>query len=562
MRTRILLLVVLAILLGPPSARAQRPPAPALGLKHSPRPTSAAITSADLATRVYIFADDSMLGRLPGSLGEQRAVAYLEREARRLGLRPAAGSDGYRQAVPLVYRWVSERSSLSGGGASFELWKDFAPAPTPRVPWASMSPRRFDATPVVFGGVYSDTSTWIAGDSAAGKAVLLVTKPGDGIANTARFDRSLAVIIDDLPSDPPGPVAAVRRRQALLRRGPGGSMSIPIRIRVTRDAAVRLLGGVRLDGLRPGTRGTELTGTIAFVDTLVSAWNVVGVLPATARTGQPGYVALMAHHDAYGFNDSPLDHDSLHAYSLERERRSPSVGRRGVRGAAVSTDIRVNTDSLRSLRPVRPDSIFNGAMDDASGSMALLEIAEALSRRGAARRSRSLLFVWHAAEEAGKLGSAWFTDTAPALRDSIVAALNIDGFGWWERSDYESGGPRTLVLGGARGSPELGAIARRVNEQARGPLILDFELDVAGRPSPGWCASDHIMYARYGIPALFVSSPLAHDQHRPTDEPQYLDYYGMARATAFVRDLAITLANAPRPKRSAVANSDLRALCS
>ena len=80
---------------------------------------------------------------------------------------------------------------------------------------------------------------------------------------------------------------------------------------------------------------------------------------------------------------------------------------------------------MHKARPPKLDSIVNGADDDGSGSMGLLEIAESMAA-SAARPKRSLLFVWHSGEESGLQGSRWFTDHPTVPRDSIVAQINID----------------------------------------------------------------------------------------------------------------------------------------
>ena len=104
-------------------------------------------------------------------------------------------------------------------------------------------------------------------------------------------------------------------------------------------------------------------------------------------------------------------------------------------------------DSLRTLHPARRDSINNGADDDGSGSMALLEIAEAMVKGD--RPKRSVLFVWHAAEEDGLLGSRYFSDHPTVPRDSIVAEINTDMLGRGRASDHEGGGPSYRVIGSA-----------------------------------------------------------------------------------------------------------------
>ncbi|MFN5200957.1 MAG: hypothetical protein ACK5HM_04095, partial [Gemmatimonas sp.] len=92
-----------------------------LPLKHTPRPTTGAITSQDLMTRLYIFADDSLAGRDVGTEGHFKATEYLAREMQRLGLRPAGDSGTYFQTLPLKSRKVDRLSSFVAGGTNLTL---------------------------------------------------------------------------------------------------------------------------------------------------------------------------------------------------------------------------------------------------------------------------------------------------------------------------------------------------------------------------------------------------------------------------------------------------------
>src|SRR6476661_9359264 len=114
-------------------------------------PTSGAITPLDLMTRLYKFADDSMMGRLAGTPWNDKGTDYIAAEVKRLGLVPA-GDDGYFQH-PLVSKAFADSSWVGVGDKRFALWKDFAPRPQGDTIVA------FDATPVVFGGVSNDTTT-------------------------------------------------------------------------------------------------------------------------------------------------------------------------------------------------------------------------------------------------------------------------------------------------------------------------------------------------------------------------------------------------------------------
>jgi Zn-dependent M28 family amino/carboxypeptidase len=261
-------------------------------------------------------------------------------------------------------------------------------------------------------------------------------------------------------------------------------------------------------------------------------------------------VALGAHNDHVGYARRPVDHDSLKVANAQRRAAYVALDTAGGealdRAAAqqVADRVRgmtVNVDSLRRVRPARPDSINNGADDDGSGSMALLEIAENLAA-ARARPKRSVLFVWHTAEEKGLLGSRWYADHPTVSRDSIVAQLNIDMIGRGGREDVATGGPDYVgIVGSRRLSTELGGLA--AEEGRRAGLRLDYALDADGHPQNIYCRSDHYNYARYGIPIAFFFTGLHGDYHQVTDEPQYIDYPHYARITNYVRDLAVRLAD-------------------
>src|SRR6476646_7205098 len=144
------------------------------------------------------------------------------------------------------------------------------------------------------------------------------------------------------------------------------------------------------------------------------ARNVVAILPGSDPKLRGEYVAIGAHNDHLGFG-TPADHDSLRLWNVlanriveARTHQTPG-GPGGGLTDAERASIHINVDSLHRLRPARMDSIYNGADDDGSGSVGVLEIAEAFARTHP-RPKRSIIFVFHTGEEAGLLGSQWFTD--------------------------------------------------------------------------------------------------------------------------------------------------------
>jgi hypothetical protein len=268
-----------------------------------------------------------------------------------------------------------------------------------------------------------------------------------------------------------------------------------------------------------------------------TARNVVAVLPGSDPALRGQYLALGSHKDHVGVARRAVDHDSLRitAWFASRAEVTGEIG--------SSAGVRAAIDSVRRLRPPRRDSIANGADDDASGSMALLEIAEALAA-APHRPRRSILFVWHSAEEDGLVGSAWFTDHPTVPRDSIVAQINIDMIGRGSADDVAGGGDDYLIaVGHRRLSSELGAIVDSVNAARRRPFRIDLSWDDPRHPQQIYGRSDHANYARYGIPIVFFFTGLHHDYHSVTDEAPYLDYPHYTRIVEYIQEVAIAIAN-------------------
>ena len=522
-------------------ARAQT----ALPLKHPAAPTKTAITPADLMTRLYLYSDDSMMGRAAGTEYNLKATAYVAAEARRIGLVPAGDSGGYFQNVPLVKREFDARSSLAVDGATLRPWDDYVP----RDPRRTTKP--FDGAQAVYAGTLGD-STMLPPDQAAGKFVVIGVRFGPNLPPTAQVNRgailsryraAAGIAVASLDSMPPGLRAFFREPQYALRDGPQptDTIGLPAYVYVT-AAVARTLLGAPLEGLRAGAAGKTVQGSLGFSESPAPARNVVAILPGGDAALRGEYVAIGAHNDHVGFDHTPVDHDSIRAYNgAERRLELAQPGQQVT--AEQRAQIHVNVDSLHRGHAARPDSIFNGADDDGSGTVSVLEIAEAFAGTRA-RPKRSLIFVWHTGEELGLFGSQYFTDHPTVPRDSIVAQLNMDMVGRGRAEDEVLGGPGYLQLIGTRRlSTELGDLIETVNKARRQPFAFDYQFDASGHPEQYYCRSDHYMYARYGIPIAFFTTGSHRDYHQVTDEPQYIDYDKLTNVTQFVHDVALAVAN-------------------
>jgi hypothetical protein len=533
-----------AALLLPLHLAAQTQPLPRT---HQPQPTTPAITPADLMTRLYIFADDSMQGRETGTIGHLKSTAYIAREVQRMGLTPAGDNGGYFQNLPMVRRAFALTSSMTVGGTTLRAGSDFVAA-------ARGAVRPIDGAQVIFGGTAFDTTNMLSPDQVAGKIVVLTPAAGGGgrgaffgrrRAFRAFFDAlsgaaAVATITDAI--DPEMVESLTHPREGNVFMKSADEEPTAAQLTITPHAAEVLLGGSPASATK-GQLGKTVKGSIVFTEDQAPARNVVAILRGSDPALRNEYVAIGAHSDHVGFRQAgPLDHDSLHIYNEERFAIVGMVPR-GVQPTPEQrqevADIHLNLDSIRALHPERLDSINNGADDDGSGSVTLLEIAEAFGR-GQMKPKRSILFVWHTGEEKGLLGSRWFTDHPTVPRDSIVAQLNMDMVGRGDATDLPVGNPDYLALVGSRRlSTELGDLVEKVNAALQNPLKFDYEYDANGHPENIYCRSDHYSYARYGIPVVFFTTGLHGDYHQVTDEPQYIDYPHMARIGQLVYDIAL-----------------------
>ena len=510
-----------------------------LPIKHAPKPTTAAITADDAMTRLYIFADDSMQGRRAGEPGGIRGTAYIEREVRRLGLTPAGDSGTFFQWVPLITRAVDFNSPLKADDENIVIGTDILPI------GISGMPQSLDGAQIIFAGDATDSTKSITPSQAAGKIVMVTSSAGSG---SNRYPAAVGVITV-IANDQFSRFRAFSTGRSTRMKTDADTARTRLTLAVPAGAVQKLLG-VPLENARPGTVGRTIHGSVHLTMTPAPARNVVAIIKGSDAKLAGEYVAIGAHNDHLGVRrQGPLDHDSLKAFNEAYEKMFVAKTHRGTEfpGSGLSPEerasIHVNVDSLHKLRPARLDSIYNGADDDGSGSVGVLEIAEkfALAKQ---KPKRSLIFVWHTGEELGLYGSEWFTDHPSIPRDSIVAQLNMDMIGRGEAQDVPGGGPHYLeLIGSRRLSTELGDLIESVNKSGGHNFTFDYAFDASGHPEQIYCRSDHYEYARYGIPIAFFTTGGHSDYHQITDEPQYIHYAHLASVADFVADIATHIAN-------------------
>lgn len=476
-----------------------------------------------IAAHLQTLASDAFEGRRPGTRGDSLTVAYLERVLAQAGLRPAGTAGGWRQEV-----------SLALVGAAGELVRrlddhehTFATGTEVAVQAGSGALRLANAEAVFVGhGIDAGTGAWddYKGADVRGKVVVML----QGTPGSAEWRDSGA----QLP--------AGGKLRAATERGAAAVITVAPAASVASAAASARRGVIRVDTVGGGPSGVPslLLDAAAFA--------------RFAGTGDD-LEALAARAGRAGFRPEPLPGQVDLVVAPHRlPFTSPNVlGMVPGRDPALRDEVVVVTahwDHLGRDTALAGDQVFNGALDNASGTSAALEMARALAAGPAPRRS--VLFLFTTAEEAGLLGARWYAARPLHPLAHVVAVVNADFVAPWGL-----GAEMTQIGSGYSSLDTVYAAAAT----ARGRRIIP-------DPMPEqqfFRRSDHYAFVERGIPAI-ANGPgndypgiaadhgrrmfdryLLLDYHRPSDEVRDdWDYRGIADDATLLLDVVRRVADA------------------
>jgi Peptidase family M28 len=477
----------------PTALAAQQSAAPA------PPPAMQLIRQSDLERDLYALAGDAMRGREAGSLDEMRASMWEAKMAREAGLRPAGDDGTYFQWWNMTRTRLSPASEIVIGTHTLVLWKDVAASATLDV--------NLDA-PTVFAGDGSDTTIDVRGRIAIAQ---LVAPP----ASARRF------IGVDSPEWHYARASMAAQGRELARRGAAAVILIADSVGdVAFDAVASTAsrGSYDVDDAETNAAGGRYGRRASGPPIFLARRGLGSVLEPSGQTGRIHLIT------------ESFDYPSVNVVGIVRGT-DPKL-----RDEYVMFSSHTDHDGVRF--PMAGDSIWNGADDNGSTSVAILAIARAFAKHPG---RRSALFIWHGAEERGLLGSRYHATHPVVPLHQIVAVLNGDLIG--------RNNPDTASLLGVqpphRNSTELVRLALEANA-ATGKFALDSTWDRPTHPEGWYFRSDHVPYVRRGIPALMYSTNLHADYHTPRDEPSRIDYAKLTRMADWIYETGWLVANAPK----------------
>ena len=494
----LLLLLLLALPMGISAQRVPPPAGPSIPAAiHE-------IKEGDLQRDLFAMASPAMRGREAGTLDELRASVWVAEQYRRIGLTPAGDDGTWFQWFNIIRTRVSVTSSRASiAGQSLTLFGDLIPLRAASV----------EATgPVIWLSDPSDTTTEVRGRIVA----TILQEPTPSSIRPTSYPLGVRY----------ANAAITATLAKLTARGAAAIFlvaSSPVDSAFDAVAVMRQRGDYEVDRApsRVGGQSVRVSSPPTAAAGFTPAFLVRAAMAATLRGGP----------------------DATLAIRLERFE-TPSVNVIGVlrgRDASLREEyvLYSSHQDANGVRPLVPgDSVLAGADDNASVSVAEFAAARAFV---AQRPKRSILFVNHGAEERGLLGSRYHSAHPVVPLAQIVAVLNGDMIG--------RNHPDSAALLGAqpphRNSRELVDMALQANA-ATSRFVIDTLWDRPTHPEGWYFRSDHLPYARLGVPALMYSSNLHDDYHTAGDIPEAIDYAKLTRMARWMYLTGWYVANAPK----------------
>jgi Zn-dependent M28 family amino/carboxypeptidase len=443
------------------------------------------INAAGIAGHVRFLADDVTEGRAPGSHGSEIAMRYIATQMERFGLKPAGDAGGWQQRFDLVGMQsdVVVPMTFKTGMGTLAMKPVVESIVSPGVEQASISVKDADVVFVGYG-ITAPEQHWddwkdvdVRGKVVivmnndpetdpslfAGKTRLYYGRWDYKYAEAARHGAAGVIIIHTEPSAGyPWQVVQSSWTGESFELPAGDEPRVSLRMWAREDMVQKLckLAGFNLDELRaraekrdfkPVPLNVKMSAALKLKIERIHSANVLGMLPGSDGKLKDQLVVVTAHHDHLG------------------------------------------------IREGTGDTIYNGALDNASGVAALLEIAEAIALSDA-KPKRSILFAAVGGEESGLLGSEYFSQHPIVPPGRIAANINIDGINIW--------GHTTDISYIGFGKSDLDQLlVAAAKAQGR---------TVTGDPMPekgSFYRSDQFSFAKIGVPALYLEAGVLHPGH-------------------------------------------------
>ncbi|MEL7833158.1 M28 family peptidase [Fodinibius sp. Rm-B-1B1-1] len=504
------------------------------------------ITTDFLKPHLTAFAHDTMKGRETGTPSEDKAAAYLAREYKKMGLVPAGDNGSYFQHFEL--------NASINDSVTFELYQK-AENEKKLISRSTSDSKKSAQFVRLFGGIDS-----LSGDIAfAGFGITDEEKGIDHLDGTDLTDKWV-MVFQGIPNVVDGDtlinpnMEAQARFQMIMDKGAKGILVIPVEEPDQYgQVAQKMQGSFGEAGrLTLAYRDKERNDSNGFR----GGYNMVNPELAVEMLSVSSVEKLVSYRQQ--LIDEIADFKAVDTeYSLSQ---TPYTSRETITSKNVlalveggdpklKDEVVVLTSHYDHVGIGEPDStgdhIYNGADDDGSGTIGLLNMAKAFSEaeKNGVKPKRSILFLNVSAEEKGLLGSRYYSDHAIFPMEKTIANLNTDMIGRIDSKHEKEGVEKyAYIIGAELISSELDSVIKVANEQS-GQIQLDKTYNDLNDPNQFYRRSDHWHFGRYRVPFAFFFTGVHEDYHRPSDEVHKIRFDKMTNILQTMYATTVMLAN-------------------
>ncbi len=468
------------------------------------------VTKEDLKKHLVILASDEYEGRETGMKGQRMAAEYIQTQFQSTGLK-AVVNGGYQQEFPIVIEKAGN-SSLSVNGKTYEFIKDFFYV-------GSFKEGTVASPEIAFVGygIESEGYNDYAGIDVKGKIVAFMEgQPKDkkGV-DIIKGDNAMSWTMD-----------RTKKTKLAVEKGAIGVLVVTADYdkKVAQFKSFILTPRIKL---KKAVEGDKKAAVPTFYVSEVVANEILKgqlsdiqtIKTKISKTKKPVKGLLKTQVDLVIRKD------------VEEGKSSNVLG--FVEGTDLKDQVLVISAHYDHIG-MSNGKIFNGADDDGSGTVAVIELAEAFAKAKAEGKGprRSILFMTVSGEEKGLLGSEYYTDYPIFPLANTVADLNIDMIGRQDKK-YEANPNYVYVIGSDKLSSELHNLSEEANKKFGG-LTLDYTYNAPDDPNRFYYRSDHYNFAKNNIPVIFYFNGTHPDYHQETDEVDKINFDKMEKITRLV----------------------------
>jgi len=467
------------------------------------------ITAQELSDMLYVYASDEFEGRDTGEPGQKKAVEYLKQKYVDMNIASPLGGSNYFQTVPLEKRGGTS-ATITIGDKTFENFEN-------HVALTGSNLSNYQINDLVYAGYGIDAENYSDYTNIDVSNKIVLIKAGEPKDENGNY----------ITSGSTEPTKWVNGRQAMSSK-----------LQAARDKGAK--GLILLDNESFPRYATWLKGQQGRSGrlSLKSEEANMFVLMVNETLATALHPEILTSDNAQTLNSTAIIDMSSEVTEVISENVVAYI-----KGSEKPDEVIVISAHL-DHEGVKDGQVYNGADDDGSGTVAIIEIAQAFNeavKNGYAPK-RTVLFLHVTGEEKGLLGSAYYADVDPIFPlENTVANLNIDMIG---RTDPKREGERNYVylIGSDKLSTELHEISEAVNKKYTN-IELDYKYNDENDPNRFYYRSDHYNFAKNNIPVIFYFNGTHADYHQPSDTPDKIEYDLLENRAKLVFYTAWELAN-------------------